>query len=162
MVHKPVTFAADSKGQSIAIALGTLACCRWPLLIDLTDGFVHHLLQLKGKKLLLWEGLSATEAYYKIATELTADPRMKEREVDLDDVDENDDGTDADLRAAKRLRLDLKVTSTLSEQLDSILPFLSGFEKYRTAQEIISSHVAAAANELEDDNGATPYLSMFS
>jgi len=161
-VSKPVAFTAGRKGQSIAITLGTLATCRWPVLIDLTDGTVHHLLQMKGKRLMVWKGLSATQAYYKIAKELTSDPRLMDLDaVDLDDVDVNDDGADKDLRDAKRIRLDLKVVSAMSEQLDSIIPFLSGVEKWRAAHDIISSHVAATA-ELEDNNGAMSFLSMFS
>lgn len=154
-------FTDKRKGQSICIALGTLASCKWPVCVDLTDGAVHHLLSLKGGKLVGWLGLSPTKAYHKLAQELNADPHLMTLDVDIDqggDEEEKSPGGE-ERRARKRLRTGIRPVSVLQEQLDSVLPFLSGQEKLQAAFEIISSHVAAVDDGKETmDVG---YLGMF-
>ena len=108
-----VKFKGQPKGQSIAITLGTMATCRWPVMVDLTDGAVHHLMCLKGNRLIVWEGLSPTEAYNKIAMALNADKRALDLDSTLDTIDEDNQEEDGDLRAVKRLRSSIQCTSLL-------------------------------------------------
>jgi hypothetical protein len=112
--------------------------------VDLTGGEVHHLLALRGDQLVVWQGLSPTQAYSKVAQALCADPRLAKFGVTLDKV--GDKEGDA-LREMKRTRLNIQVPSVLREQLDSVLPFLSGPEKYRAAFETTASHVSAAGSQ---------------
>jgi hypothetical protein len=160
---KLVSFSASNKGQSIAVALGALASCRWPVFVDLTDGELHHLLALKGDSLVVWEGLTPSQAYNKIAQDLRADPHLAAKNADLDNFPEDRD--QEEVRELKRIRSTLQVPSVLREQLDSILPFLSGPEKYRVASEIIASHVSAAGSQDDgEDYGRQSegkYLHMF-
>jgi hypothetical protein len=152
-----VSYSGGNKGQSIAIALGALATASWPMFVDLTDGEVHHLLALRGDRLVVWKGLTPTQAYSKIAQALRADPHLASIDVTLDKVDEEEGDA---LREMKKIRLDIQVPSVLGEQLDSILPFLSGPEKYRAAFEIIASHGLAAGSQ-DDNSGEERYLQMF-
>lgn len=148
-----------NKGQSIGITLGALASCNWPVLIDLTDGDKHHLLTIKGKTLIIWESLSSEAAYFKMAQSLKEDTALDGQHslssIDLD-VDEATGGyVDKDFREMKKVRSSIKVVSSLQEQLDSVLPFLSDrLEKYNTAYEIIASHVASTEQDEEDDDDA--------
>ena len=154
-------FTGNPKGQSIAITLGTMATCRWPVMVDLTDGAVHHLMCLKANRLVVWEGLSPTEAYNKIATEVISDGRLLDLETTLDKIDENNQEEDGDLRAAKRLRSSIQCTSLLREQLDSVIPFLRGEEKFWAAHDIISAHVLASSDEMNKGGANDSYVSMF-
>ena len=154
-----MSYSARNKGQSIAIALGALACASWPMFVDLTDGVVHHLLALRGERLMVWQGLTPSQAYNKIAQDLGADPDLASIDAALEEA--VDEGNDA-LRQLKQIRMTIQVPSVLREQLDSVLPFLSGPEKYRAAFEIIASHVSAAGRQDEsDDGGEERYLHMF-
>jgi hypothetical protein len=129
------------------------------MFVDLTDGEVHHLLALRGDKLVVWQGLTPSQAYSKIAQDLGADPHLASIDAKLDQVP--DEGDEA-LRQLKRIRSSIQVPSMLREQLDSILPFLSGDDKYRAAFEIIASHVSAAGSQDDSDAvGEERYLHMF-
>jgi hypothetical protein len=129
------------------------------MFVDLTDGEVHHLLALRGDRLVVWKGLTPTQAYSKIAQALHVDPHLASIDVTLDNV--GDEGAE-NLKQLKRIRLDIQVPSALREQLDSILPLLSGPDKYFTAFEIIASHVSAAGDDRSsDDRGGERYLHMF-
>jgi hypothetical protein len=154
-----MSYSGANKGQSVAIALGALATASWPMFVDLTDGEVHHLLALRGDELIVWQGLTPTQAYSKIAQALRADPHLVRRDVTLDNV--GDEGAE-NLKQLKRIRLDIQVPSVLREQLDSILPFLTGPDKYRALFEIIASHVSAAGDDSDDRTvGEERYSHMF-
>lgn len=160
-MDQAIKYAGQEKGQSIAIVLGTMATCSWPVLVDLTDGQRHHLLALKGDELLVWQDLKPTEAYYKIAQELKADIGVEElsltsRRADLDNA------PDTDLnRKTKKLRADIRPVSSLKEQLDSVLPFLSGEEKYQAAFEILATHMASTENVNLGSHEGEGFLSMY-
>lgn len=47
--------------------MGAYAHNEYPAIMDLTDGVVHHLLQIRGDKLFVWENQSPQQAYYKQA-----------------------------------------------------------------------------------------------
>ena len=137
-------YAGKEKGQSIAIVLGTMATCSWPVLIDLTDGQRHHLLAMRGNKLIVWQDLSPSEAYYKIAQELRADTGIQGLSLTSMDADLDDAPETEPFQKAKKLRADIRVVSLLKEQLDSVLPFLADEEKYQAAFEILATHMASA------------------
>lgn len=154
-----VKYAGQEKGQSIAIVLGTMATCSWPVLVDLTDGQGHHLLALTGNELMVWQDLSPTEAYWKIAQKLKADIGIQDltsMEADLDKTPETEP-----YQKAKKLRADIRVVSSLKEQLDSVLPFLSGEEKYQAAFEILATHMASSANASPGSHDGEGFLSMY-
>ncbi len=50
------TFTGRRKGQSVAL-LAACALNSYPLLLDLTDGATHHVLQLTGTSLICWTNL---------------------------------------------------------------------------------------------------------
>jgi hypothetical protein len=158
-IREGVQFAGAAKGQSIAIVLGAMATCSWPVLVDLTDGQYHHLLTLKGNDLMVWQNLPPTKAYHKIAQELKADTGIQglsltSRAADLDNAPD-----DEIHREVKKLRSNIRVVSALKEQLDSVLPFLPAEEKYQTAFEIIATHMASSADGPCD--GGEGYLGMY-
>lgn len=127
--------------------------------MDLTDGELHHLLALKGCR----EGLTPSQAYNKIAQDLRADAHLASKDADLDRFPEDRD--QEEVRELRRIRATLQVPSVLREQLDSILPFLSGPEKYRVAYEIIASHVSGAGSQDDGEDfgreSEDQYLHMF-
>jgi hypothetical protein len=93
-----------------------------------------------------------------MAQDLGADPHLARMDAKLDEENEEDET----MGQIKRLRSTIQVTSVLREQLDSILPFLHGPEKYRAAFEIIASHVSAAGSQDDgDDEWEEKYLHMF-
>ena len=47
------------------------------------------------------------------------------------------------------------------EQLDSVIPFLSGEEKFWAAHDIISAHVLASSDEVNEGDANDSYLIMF-
>lgn len=66
-----VTLTAH-RGQCVSSCLGAYAYNRFPLLLDLTDGEVHHMLRVHGNELIVWECLMPQQAYYKQAEVLKA------------------------------------------------------------------------------------------
>jgi hypothetical protein len=56
-------FAAAWKGQAVTAFIGACAYNAFPLIMDLTDGEVHHLLQLKGTELLEWTNLEPQQVW---------------------------------------------------------------------------------------------------
>ena len=136
-LHRPaaapghVAFSAN-RGQCIISCLGAYAYNRFPLLLDLTDGEVHHLLQVRGNTLVIWENITPQQAYYKQAEVLkaasTSYPGLALKT--LEDVPE------ADQVPMKKCRT-LKPNSVLLEQLDSVVPFVPEHERVSCAQEII-------------------------
>jgi hypothetical protein len=45
-----VSFSAGYKGQAVTATIGAYAHNSFPLIMDLTDGEVHHLLQLRPRE----------------------------------------------------------------------------------------------------------------
>ena len=62
-----LAFTGKRKGQAILALLAAHALNSYPVLLDLTDGGVHHLLQLAGTSLIAWTHLTPQQAYYKQA-----------------------------------------------------------------------------------------------
>lgn len=122
------------RGQCISSCLGAYAYNRFPLLLDLTDGEVHHMIRVNGSQLILWEGLSPQQAYYKQAEVLkaasTSYPGLALRT--LEGVPEEDQ---APMKKCRSLR----PGGGLLEQLDSVVPCMPEHERVSCAQEIIAS-----------------------
>ena len=64
---RELAFTGKRKGQAILALLAAHAMNSYPVLLDLTDGVVHHLLQLVGTSLIAWTHLTPQQAYYKQA-----------------------------------------------------------------------------------------------
>ena len=113
------SLCGSQKGQAVAAMLGAYAYNQYPLLMDLTDGKVHHLLQVVGSELFEWVDLTSRQAYYKQSEFLTSHPvLLVSRNLKLDDIPEELQ------QPIKKLRGLLCDAAGLQEQLDSVVPFL--------------------------------------
>ena len=56
--NQQTIFSGKRKGQAVMALLAAHALNNYPVLLDLTDGVVHHLLQLMGTSLIAWEDLT--------------------------------------------------------------------------------------------------------
>jgi len=126
-------FAAGWKGQAVTAFIGVCAYNVFPLIMNLTDGEVHHLLHLKGTDgLFEWSNLKPQQAYYKLS-QLLKDHHdlLVQRSLALEAIPE-------ELQAPmKKLRL-LRPTSALKEQLDSIVPGIEGrMERLQVTYELM-------------------------
>lgn len=54
IVNRALAFD-DGRAQVICAVLAGAALCQTPLLMDLTDGEVHHLLRLQGQELVVFQ-----------------------------------------------------------------------------------------------------------
>lgn len=116
------------------------------------------MLAMRGTDLLVWRAVTPSQAHQRLikdpSTYHPADsPHLADRYAALDKVV---DYEDEDLRQLKKIRSTIQVStsSVLREQLDSILPYNSGTEKYRAAFEIVASHVSAAGSHDGEDEGS--------
>ncbi len=55
------------KAQIITTMLAAYAHTECPVMLDLTDGVTHKLMQIRDDDLYIWERLSPQQAYYKQA-----------------------------------------------------------------------------------------------
>jgi len=125
-------FAAGCKGQAVTAFIGACAYNVFPLIMDLTDGEVHHLLHLKGVELFEWTNLKPQQAYYKLS-QLLKDHHnlLVQRSLVLEAV------PDEFQAPMKKLRT-LRPTSALKEQLDSIVPEIEGrMERLQVTYELM-------------------------
>ncbi len=125
--------------------LGAYAYNDFPLMIDLTDGVAHHLLQVRSTDLYVWTGLSARQAYYKQAELLRSLPDLlPDRKLRMEAIPE-------DLQIPLKKLRGLRGGSGLREQLDSIVPFLPPSQRLGAAHEIILSWAQAAPRPMSSD-----------
>lgn len=118
-------------------------------------------MSLKGNRLIVWSSLTPSQAYYKIAQSLKADPGVQDYPLSSTDLDIDLAPDIEEFRQIKKLRSNIKVVSALKEQLDSVLPFLSGIEKYKAALEIIATHVASTEEAIYPIGGIENYVHMY-
>ena len=122
------------RGQCISSCLGAYAYNRFPLLLDLTDGEVHHMIRVSGSQLILWGDLTPQQAYYKQAEILkaasTSYPGLALRTLE---------GVPEEEQAPMKKCRSLRPRGGLLEQLDSIVPFMADNEQVSCAQEIVAS-----------------------
>ena len=62
----------EGRGQVICCLLAAHATCQLPLDLDLTDGKQHHLLQLRGDLLLVYEGCMPKQVRQTYVSSLTS------------------------------------------------------------------------------------------
>lgn len=133
----PVAFQMH-RGQTVTSCVGAYAFNRAPLLLDLTDGDVHHVLQLHDIELTVWESLTPQQAYVKQSQVLQAMSRQHPGPAlrRLKNIPEEEQ---APMKKCRSLR----PSSGLVEQLESVVPFMPDDERVSCAREIITAWEAA-------------------
>eukprot|EP00898_Chlorokybus_atmophyticus_P006906 jgi/Chlat1/7216/Chrsp57S06765 len=109
------------RGEAIITLLGACAANNFPPLLDVTDGAVHHLLQLhipedgsEHQQLLFWANLTPSEAYCHQARFLHEHMQLLTKpDLSFEQVPEN-------LQRMPRKVHELRPSSQLQEQLDSV------------------------------------------
>ena len=122
------------RGQSVTSCVGAYAFNRAPLLLDLTDGNVHHLLQIHDEELVVWESLTPQQAYVKQAEVLQEMSRLHPGPAlrRLGNIPEEEQ---VPMKKCRGLR----PSSGLAEQLESVVPFMPDHERVSCAREIITA-----------------------
>jgi len=112
--------------------LASLKTSLFPLIYDLCDGETHNLLHLKDSFITVWEGLSPTQAYWKLAELLLHRiPAANDKRLTLDAIPEEFQVP------LKKLR-GLEPSSLVLEQLESIIPFVHESERVACTQELLA------------------------
>ena len=135
--------------------LGAYGCNAWPLLLDLTDGKVHHLIVICDRDLLYWDNLTPQQAYYKQSEILSSSENPKDRKLKMSAISED---LQQPLKRVRKLRGDSE--SGLLQQLDDIVPDFSSEDRSVASYDIVSSwaHLQpitlppAVRNFLQDDS----------
>ncbi|CAL8469031.1 g8572 [Coccomyxa elongata] len=126
------------RARTVTAMLAAYAYNEYPVIIDLTDGVAHHLLQIRGNYLYVWETLSPQQAYYKQADVLKSLAGLlseKKLRFTLEDIPEEMQGP------VKKARSALRPVSGLREQLDSVVPLMPLEDRFECAHDIIASWV---------------------
>jgi len=126
------TFTGRRKGQSVVALLAACALNSYPLLLDLTDGATHHVLQLTGTSLICWTNLMPQQAYYKQA-EWLARPDAAQRQNTLQSIPEDD------AAPLKKMRLCRPEAATLARLSPELLDDLSLAERVGRAYHVLDS-----------------------
>ncbi|KAL3154633.1 hypothetical protein ABBQ32_014082 [Trebouxia sp. C0010 RCD-2024] len=82
----PLTFSGSGKGQSVIATLGAYAYNAWPLLLDLTDGEVHHLIMIRDDELIYWDNLTPQQAYAKQSEVLLSCATLVNRKLKMTSI----------------------------------------------------------------------------
>ena len=135
-----ISFNGKRKGQAIVALLAAHALTDYPVLLDLTDGVTHHLLQLTGTSLIAWTNLSPQQAYHKQALWLRK-PAAAERHRALEIIPE------ADAAPLKKMRLYRPEAAALTQLSHELLDDLSPAERLDRAFHVFNS-VADIASPL--------------
>ncbi|DBB15509.1 TPA: hypothetical protein ACH3X3_003730 [Trebouxia sp. C0006] len=72
-------FFEDGRSPAVCCLLAARAMSQLPLDLDLTDGKQHHLLRLRGRMLLVYEGCTPKQAYHEMADFLTKQGSLRTR-----------------------------------------------------------------------------------
>jgi hypothetical protein len=125
--------------------LAAYAYNHYPLLLDLTDGTVHHILEITGRSLFMWNDLTPTQAYWKQAQLLTSNDNMlADRDLRMENISAELQGPLKMVRQAFR-----REAGGLREQLDSVVPFCSSpDEKLRATFDICMAWQQAGGHQL--------------
>lgn len=127
----PVKYKAH-KGHALVCYLASLKSSPFPLIYDLCDGETQNLLHLRDGFITVWEGLSPTQAYWKLAQLLLHRiPAANDKRLSLDAMPEEFQVP------LKKLR-GIEPSSQILEQLESILPFVHESERVACAQELLA------------------------
>jgi len=123
-------YSGSEKGQSVIALLGAYAYNAWPLLLDLTDGEVHHLIMIRDEELIYWDNLTPQQAYAKQSEVLLSNATLVDRKLMTSIPDDLQ-------RPLKKLR-ELQVDSGLLEPLNGTVPDLPCEESLSASYELIS------------------------
>ena len=138
--QRELAFTGKHKGQAILALLAAHAMNSYPVLLDLTDGVVHHLLQLVGTSLIAWTHLTPQQAYYKQALWLK-NPQAAERQNLLEAIPE------ADAAPLKKMRLYKPEAAALAQLSPELLEDLAPTERLARAFHVFNN-VADTASPL--------------
>ena len=138
--YEQTTFSSKRKGQAVVALLAVHALNNYPVLLDLTDGVVHHLLQLTSRSLIVWADLTPQQAYYKQALWVNV-PQAAEQQVTLETIPEDD------AAPLKKMRLHRPEATALVQLSPELLEDLSPAERLDRAFHILSN-VADTASPL--------------
>lgn len=127
-----MTYSGSEKGQSVIATLGAYAYNAWPLLLDLTDGEVHHLIMIRDDELIYWDNLTPQQAYAKQSEVLLSSITLVNRKLKMTSI------ADDLQQPLKKLRA-LQVDCGLLEQLNGIVPDLPCEERLAASYELIST-----------------------
>lgn len=75
-------FTAKVRGQATIEVLAALALAKFPADLTFTDGHQWHILRLRGRRILLWEGLTTAQASSHFAESFKAVPPAEDFTVD--------------------------------------------------------------------------------
>ncbi|DBA95138.1 TPA: hypothetical protein ACH3X1_015692 [Trebouxia sp. C0004] len=81
-----LTYSGIEKGQSVIATLGAYAYNAWPLLLDLTDGQVHHLIMIHTDELIYWDNLTPQQAYVKQSEVLLSSASLVDRKLKMTSI----------------------------------------------------------------------------
>ncbi len=126
------TFTGRRKGQSVVALLAACALNSYPVLFDLTDGVVHHVLQLTGTSLVSWTNLTPQQAYYTQAQWLSR-PNAAQRQNSLESIPEDD------AAPLKKMRLYKPEGAALAQLSPELLEDLSPAERVARAYHVLDS-----------------------
>ena len=76
-------YSGSEKGQSVIALLGAYPNNAWPLLLDLTDGEVHHLIMIRNDELICWDNLTPQQAYVKQSEVLLSSATLVDRKLKM-------------------------------------------------------------------------------
>ena len=79
-------YSRSGKGQSVIAILGAYAYNAWPLLLDLTDGEVHHLIMIHNEELIYWDNLTSQQAYAKQSEVLLSNATLVDRKLKMTSI----------------------------------------------------------------------------
>ena len=125
-------YSGSEKGQSVIAVLGAYAYNAWPLLLDLTDGEVHHLIMIRNDELICWDNLTPQQAYVKQSKVLLSSATLVDRMLKMSLIPD-------DLQQPLKKLRKLQVDSGLLEQLNGIVPHLPCEERLVASYDIISA-----------------------
>ncbi|KAL0037971.1 hypothetical protein WJX79_007971 [Trebouxia sp. C0005] len=79
-------YSGSEKGQSVIATLGAYAYNAWPLLLDLTDGEVHHLIMIRNDELISWDNLTPQQAYAKQSEMVLSSATLVDRRLKMTSI----------------------------------------------------------------------------
>eukprot|EP00898_Chlorokybus_atmophyticus_P001592 jgi/Chlat1/2433/Chrsp17S02830 len=134
------------KAQAILSLLGACAVNAYPLILDVTDGITHHLMQLEGDHdIWVWENLTPQAAYAKQAQMLKGHENLLlSQYLQLEDLPE-------DLQKPLKKARSILPSSQLQEQLYTLLSMIEDpAERFRTSFELFQDYGRSGLLEVPD------------
>ncbi|KAG2448235.1 hypothetical protein HYH02_006820 [Chlamydomonas schloesseri] len=144
--HKLDVKGSKVGNQAILELLGAYAQSPCPVLLDVTNGQKHNIYTIRNTQLIIWEGLSPTQAYFMQAQHLKAHELRAVIDLKFEQIPE------AEQASMRHVHQALSApAAALQEQLDSVLPFVEPEERPRVAIQLIHAWAQAAFHAREDN-----------